>query len=317
MNNTILLGDIGGTNSRFALAEPGGRPEHVMVLANDDFPGPEAAIADFLRQAGVTAAAGVLAIAGPIDGDEIALTNRAWRFRLSELGAALKLSPLRAINDFESIAWAVPVLSAEDVRPIGPARPAAAGAKAVCGPGTGLGAAALVPVGHSWRVIASEGGRSSFGAASAEEEPVFARLRELAGHVSAETVLSGPGIARLHRALHPGSEPVASETIVERARDGDTRARMTVDLFVRLLGRFAGDLALTFKATGGVYLTGGLGSGLGELLDAVVFRRAFEAHPPYQALLAGVPAYVITAPQPGLLGCAVYAAHMLQEGTPR
>lgn len=313
MEPTFLLADIGGTNSRFALAHPGGRPERLVLLENNDFTGPEAAIACFLRQTAAAPTAGVLAIAGPIDGDDIALTNRAWRFRLSELARALDLFPLAALNDFEAIAWAVPGLAGTDLRAIGPTVAPAAGTKVVCGPGTGLGAAALVPLRDSWHVIATEGGHASFGAADGDEEPVFARLREIAAHVSAETVLSGPGIVRLHGALHPGCEPLASETILERARDGDHATRATVDLFVRLLGRFAGDLALTFKATGGVYLTGGLGCGLGELLDAAVFRRAFEAHPPYEALLAGIPSFVITETQPGLLGCAVYATQMLLQ----
>jgi glucokinase len=313
MKHTILLADIGGTNSRFAVAQPGGRPEHIAVLANNDFARAESAIAHFLQQTNTKPTAGVLAIAGPIDGDEVALTNRAWRFRLTELGRAFDLSPLAALNDFEAIAWAVPGLSAADLRVVGPVLPPGPGPKVVCGPGTGLGAAALVPLRGDWHVVPGEAGHCSFGPASRDEEEVFARLREATGHVSAETILSGPGILRLHAALHPGGAPLSSEAILARAAAGDVAARSTVATFVRLLGRFAGDLALTFKATGGVYLTGGLGCGLGELLDAALFRRAFEAHPPYQALLAAMPTFVITDPQPGLLGCSVYAKHMLRE----
>src|SRR5205085_4678665 len=111
----------------------------------DVFAGPAAAIEHFLQTTGARPLSGVMAIAGPIDGDNIALTNRAWRFRLSELAGAFGFSALEAINDFEAVAWAVPGLAEEDVRPIGPGCTPSAGAKVVCGPGTGLGAAALLP----------------------------------------------------------------------------------------------------------------------------------------------------------------------------
>ncbi len=309
----VLLADLGGTNSRFGLCRSGGCPEHVVVVANDGHAGAEAAISRFLAETGARPECGVLAVAGPIDGDVIALTNRAWEFRLSDIARAFGLSFLKAINDFEAVAWSVPGLGRDGIRPVGDGGEPGSGAKAVCGPGTGLGAAALVPADGSWQVVPSEGGHVSFGPAAADEEAVFARLREATGCVSAEMILSGPGLARLHQALHPGCDPMVSEAIVAGARGGDRLAAATVALFVRLLGRFAGDLALTFKATGGVYLTGGLGCGLGDLLDAVAFRRAFELHPPHQALLAAIPTFAITHPQPGLLGCAVYAERMLRR----
>jgi glucokinase len=311
---SILLADLGGTNSRFALAAPGAPPESIASLASDAFPGPAAAIAHFLKETGARPIAGVLAVAGLVEGDAIALTNRDWVFRLSELAREFGLSRLRALNDFEAVAWAVPGLGPGGARPIGPACAAGIGAKVVCGPGTGLGVAALVPADGSWRVVASEGGHVALGAATTEEEPVFARLREMtAGSVSAEMILSGPGLMRLHHAMHPGAAPLVSEAIVMGAQAGEKEASETVALFVRLLGRFAGDLALTFKATGGVYLTGGLGCGLGALLDPDIFRGAFETHPPYNALLARIPTFVMTDEQPGLMGCAMYAQRMLRE----
>lgn len=311
---TILLADLGGTNSRFALATPGGRPQSIACLANGPFAGPAAAIAHFLKETGARPVAGVLAVAGPVDGDAIALTNRDWAFRLSELKREFGLSRLRALNDFEAVAWAVPGLGPGGARPIGPVSAAGTGVKVVCGPGTGLGVAALAPAEGSWGVVASEGGHIAFGAAATEEEPVFARLRDMTGgQVSAEMILSGPGLVRLHQALHPGVAPSVSEAIVMGAQADEKEASETVTLFVRLLGRFAGDLALTFKATGGVYLTGGLGCGLGALLDSAIFRGAFEAHPPHSRLLAGIPTFVMTDEQPGLMGCAMFAQHMLRE----
>jgi glucokinase len=178
--------------------------------------------------------------------------------------------------------------------------------KVVLGPGTGLGVAALVPAGGRWQAVASEGGHVTFGPCSGDEEPVFARMR-VQGPGSAEAVLSGPGIARLHRAMHAGTAALAPRDIAARALAGDPRATATIRLFTRLLGRFAGDAALTFKATGGVYISGGVARRLGPLLDGEIFRTAFEAHPPYEEMLKAIPTFVVTYEQPGLLGCAALA----------
>jgi glucokinase len=308
---TVLVADIGGTTCRFAIIGPQGRPDRVIRFPNRDIPDMAAAIARYMGEAGVRPHAGVLAVAGPVDGDEIVLTNRGWRFRVEDLRMRLGFSQLFALNDFAAVAWALPALRAEDVAAIGPAIEAGAGAKVACGPGTGLGLAALIPEDHAWRVLASEAGHVSFGPANAEEEPVFARLRAIAGAVSAETVLSGPGLTLLHGALHPDAGSLSSEEILARAKEGDAASRATVMMFVRLLGRFAGDMALVFKA-GAVYLAGGVGEGLASLMDAREFRRAFEAHRPYQQLLATVPTFRITERTPGLIGCAVYAAQAMK-----
>ena len=136
---------------------------------------------------------------------------------------------------------------------------------------------------------------------------MFARLREECGAVSAEMVLSGPGLLRLAGALHPERGYREPETIIAHAHSGDPQAQAITRLFVRLLGRFAGDMALAFKALGGVYITGGLACALGPLLDEPQFRAAFEAHPPHQTLLQTIPTQLITYDQPGLIGCAALA----------
>ncbi len=312
--SSVLLADIGGTYSRFALADANGRPEQIAVFANDDIASLDVAIRSYLADTKVQPRTAVLAVAGPVDGGEIVLTNRAWRFRLDDLAHTLGVTRIKAVNDFEAVAWALARLDDNDVRRLGrgdtAARPDCA--KVVLGPGTGLGVAALVPVADGWQAVPSEGGHVSFSAASAEEEPIFTRLRgEAPG--SAETVLSGPGIARLHAAMHPGVTPIPPRTITAQALAGDASAQATIRFFTRLLGRFAGDVALTFKALGGVYITGGVVRRLGPLLDDEIFRAAFEAHPPYQALLKETPTYVITFEQPGLLGCAALAALMARH----
>ena len=319
-----LLADIGGSKSRFALANSAGRPERILVIDNDAVAGIAGAVARYLDETGARPGAATMAIAGPIDGEEVALTNRAgWRFRRAELARRFGFTQLSVLNDFEAIAWALPRLGAADTRPLGPVSRGRGrnGVKLVLGPGTGLGVAALFPSGRRWHVLASEGGHAAFGPAAADEVEPFARMREQCGAVSAECVLSGPGLVRLAHALQPGGDrllgPCAGgesraspEAIVSGALAGEPVAAAAALLFVRLLGRFAGSLALTFKALGGVYIAGGVASGLGALLDRPAFREAFEAHPPHQALLATIPTVLVTCPEPGLLGCAAAAEHL-------
>ena len=305
-----LLADIGGSKSRFALASSAGRPERILMIDNDTAADLEAAVARYLEETGARPQTATFAVAGPIDGEEVALTNRSWRFRRGEFARRFGFSQLRVLNDFEAIAWALPCLGAADTRPLGQPAARRDGVKVVLGPGTGLGVAALLPADGRWRVVASEGGHASFGPQAADEIDVFARLRDQCGTVSAETVLSGPGLVRLARALDPQAACHASETIVASALAREPSAQAATRLFVRLLGRFAGGLALTFKALGGVYLTGGVASGLGPLLDEPQFRSAFEAHPPHAALLETIPTLLVTCEEPGLIGCAAVALTM-------
>jgi glucokinase len=300
----VLIADIGGSTSRFGLAISGQRPQQIVVVSNATFATIEAAIAQYLEHAGVRPATAILAVAGPISGDEVALTNRTWRFHIQELAAHFGFSRLRVVNDFEALAWALLGLCAADLRPIGSAATPSEGVKIVLGPGTGLGVAALVPTGDAWNVLPSEGGHVSFGPGPREEGAVFERLWQECGHVSAEMVLSGAGLHRLYRAVNGGASLPDPETIVAMAKAGDPLARATTSLFIRLLARFAGDLALAFKATGGVYLAGGVITAIAAMLDDAQFRKAFETHPPHQALLARIPTYLITCSEPGLLGCA-------------
>jgi len=307
----VLVADIGGTTTRFALAYPGCELHAISVVVHDTASTFEAAIERYLQQNQIRPHAAVLAIAGPLGGDEIALTNRPWRFRLSGLKATFGFAHVRAINDFEAQAWAVLQQNC-DVRPLGPALAPSRAPKVVLGPGTGLGVAGIVPLeAGGWHVIATEGGHISFGPARPDEDALFARLRERHGPLSAETLLSGPGLERLYAALNSDGPPLASHEIVRRAEAKDRAARACIDLFVRLLGRFAGDAALMFKAVGGVYVAGGVGVGIAGFMDVATFRAAFEAHPPYAELIATIPTFVVTCQEPGLIGSAAFAEQWL------
>jgi glucokinase len=294
----ILLADIGGTNSRFAVAGAYGRPEQIVIIENNSVANLEMAIETYLAQTGLRPRAAVLAVAAPTDGgEEVVLTNRRWRFRCSELALRFGFSSLRVLNDFEAIAWALLRLSAGDARPLGKSLSPCDGVKVVLGP--------------HFHVVASEGGHASFGPQTPDESEIFARLAAAHGRVSAETILSGPGLLRLLRAIDPQTACETPEAVAAAALAREASAQAAARLFVRLLGRFAGGLALTFKAIGGVYVAGGVASRLGPLLDEELFRTAFEAHPPYERLLSTIPTLLMNRTEPGLLGCAALAGEMI------
>jgi glucokinase len=306
-----LLADIGGTHSRFAFVGRNGRPDRIVSWDNDRFGRLEDAVAAYLSEHSDKPEAAVIGVAGIAKGRDITLTNRDWHFNLDKLGQRFGLSRVEAINDFEAQAWSLGVVERDEVRYLGPEKPAAGGARAILGPGTGLGVAALVPVGKGWQAVASEGGHVRFGAAEKDEEPIFARLLQHEP-ISAEKVVSGSGLPRLHAAVNPGATLDNAAEIVAAAQAGDAAARATIKFFVRFLGRFAGDVALMFKALGGVYITGGVTARLGGLLDEKILRAAFEAHPPYDEILRSIPTLTITAAHPGLIGCAAFAKAMQQ-----
>jgi glucokinase len=290
-----------------ALATATGPPDRIEVIDNDTVADLETAVAQYLKHTGEIPTAATFAVAGPIQGEEVALTNRSWRFRRGEFAKRFGLSEFRVVNDFEAVAWALPRLTAAETRRLGAPPLRSGGVKVVLGPGTGMGVAALLQGDGPSFAVASEGGHVSFGPYTSEEDDLFARLRQQYGPISAETLLSGPGLLRIARALHPTRSYGVAESIVTDAHAGDAAAQEITHVFVRLLGRFAGDVALTFKAIGGVYIMGGVASGLGTMLDTPEFRYAFEQHPPYEELLAQIPTLLMTCREPGLIGCAALA----------
>jgi glucokinase len=310
MTYDVLIADIGATNSRFAIAGADGRPTRMVKFRGDEVASLESAISRYLDEVSALPQTAVLALAAPVEGDAVTMTNRRWSFRLSEVAKRFGWRAVHAVNDFEAAAWGLERLSPDDARPLGPQIEGARGPRVVFGPGTGLGVAALVPTGSGAQVIPAEGGHVCFGSASDEEEPVFARLRREHGFVSAEAVLSGPGLERLHRAMHGTEKKLSAAEIVEGAHRGEAASRATVKMFVRLFGRFAGDLALMFRATGGVYAAGGVARRIDFFLDAPSFRAAFENHPPYMDVLRTIPTSLITFDEPGLLGCIALAERM-------
>lgn len=295
----ILLADIGGTKTRLALGR-GGRLGKIKSLFNDGVPDLQELLARELAAAGKNRPTmAVLAVAGPVDGDHVALTNRAWSFSQAKLKRGLKLKRLIVVNDFVAVAHALPVLKAKDLVRIRGGRDKKDGSLLACGPGTGFGVAALIRAAPVPAVLASEAGHMMLGPATADEVEIFARLSEPKPLV-VENLLSGPGIARLHRAL--SGQSLTSDQVITNAKVGHAEALRTVEAFLRILGRVAGDLALAFDARGGVYIAGGVGRALAPLFSNSPFRKAFEDRPTYRDRLVAIPVYVIAHPSPELLG---------------
>ncbi len=310
-----LVADIGGTNARFALQHPGARAGAAVVLRCADHADIETAVRAALERAEPAAAPrhAAIAVAAPVTGDRIDMTNHPWAFSQRGLRQALGLERLVVVNDFTAIALAVPRLEADDRRQVGGGAPVVDAPVAVIGPGTGLGVSGLVPTDGGWTPVAGEGGHVDLAPANAREIALLERLQRRFDHVSLERVLSGPGLVNLYRAVAEidGAAPAddaalpTAEQITERARRGVCPlCDESVATFCALLGAAAGDLALTLGARGGVYIAGGIVPKLGPAFDEERFRQRFEAKGRFAAYLAPIPTYVITEARPALIGLA-------------
>ncbi|MBB4915505.1 glucokinase [Streptosporangium saharense] len=309
-----LVADVGGTNARFGLVtEPGAAPEAVAVLAGADHEGLPEAVAAYLAEhaGGVQPGAACIAIAGPVEGDRYRLTNAGWSGSVHALGIPNAV----LLNDFEALAASLPHLGGDDLVSLG-GPPPSHGIKAVLGPGTGLGVGGLVPAAEGWVPIPGEGGHATVPVLDERDHEIVRALRsEGLDHVVAEHLLSGPGLTRLHRALalvHGTDAPrLPAADIV--ARMDDSLCAETVEVFCCMLGTFAGNVALTLGARGGVYLGGGvLPRMVGRVLSSD-FRRRFESAPMLNDYLSGIATNLIVAPQPALVGAAAWLSQRLSN----
>ncbi|MFG1295275.1 glucokinase [Xanthobacter variabilis] len=312
MAPNVLIADIGGTTTRIARSGADGVPFDVRVETNDSYVSAEELIGAYLDDlTGEAPRAAVLAVAGPVEGDDIRLTNRDWHFSRSALGAAFDLKRVEVINDFAAFAHGVPQLGREDLLAVGVGRAAAGRPRLVCGPGTGFGTALILTRESGYDVLPSEAGHMRFGAVATDEARIIAHMVRDLGPVVVEHVLSGGGLVRMHRILT--GEQLSSHAIIKAAANGQQSEKESCAVFLRVLGRVLGDLTLAFEALGGVYVGGGLGRALAPLFTESPFRAAFEDHPPYGERLAQVPVHVVTHAAPGLLGTARLGRRLLQE----
>ncbi len=308
MKSPVLIVDMGGTSTRFARAR-GGRLEAVHTLANDEFGDVFDLFSAVTKQFHPWKPAScVLAVAAPVDSDHVLMTNRAWSFSQRELRQEFRIARMLVVNDFVAVANSLPLLKKAELFEAGGSRADHRRTALVCGPGTGFGSAALLKGKNRVQAIASESGHMRLGAATTEEMKFIEEISKETGPVVVEHILSGAGLARLHRAL--SGEQASSETIISAAHEGSVSARSTIDAFLRLFGRIAGDLALAFDARGGVFIAGGVGRSLGPFIPNSPFRAAFENHPPYQTRLAVIPTSIIIHRYPGLLGAMRLASEL-------
>jgi len=312
MTRPALIGDIGGTNARFALVTPGGfAPHDILALPCADYPGLVEAVRDYLTRVGATGEQtpreACLAFACPIRGDRVSMTNNHWAFSRAEAQTALGLTLFKVINDFTAQALGVPHLPEADLVEVQPGEAIPHAARLVIGPGTGLGVAGLFPGRHAWIPLPTEGGHVTFAPTDEREQNLLRHFRNRYGRVSVERLLCGQGLLDLYLAhcSLKGANPVyATPAEVTAAADSDPLARDTLLRFLKILGDVCGDAALTMGARGGVTLCGGILPRLREWLPASRFREAFAAKGRMGTYTAAIPVHLVIAPWTGLLGAA-------------
>jgi glucokinase len=312
---TWLVGDIGATHARFGLVSPDGTLLHSRTLADEDYPAIDDAIAAFLAERGALPMPrqGAIAIASPITGDRIAMTNHPWSFSVLALRSRFGFDRLEVINDFTALALALPRLTPQDRLMVGGGTAVIGAPIGVLGPGSGLGVSGLVASGSGWVALTGEGGHATMAPATDRESAVLDCMRRHFDHVSAERALSGPGLVNLYNTLAelhgvPAQGFTAAQITDLAIRAADPLCVETTRMFCAMLGTMAGNLALTLGARGGVYIGGGIVPRLGQTFVQSPFREGFEAKGRFQAYLAAIPTFVVTHPLPAFLGCAALLA---------
>ena len=310
-SETWLVADVGATNARFGLVSPKSVVLHTRTLAVADHPTIADAVTAFLggRAALPMPHQGAIAIASAITGDRVAMTNHPWSFSISALKSLLDFHRLEVINDFTALALALPRLEPEYRLQVGDGTPAGGAPLGVLGPGTGLGVSGLIPTGTGWIPLAGEGGHATMAPATARESAVLDRMRQHFDHVSAERVLSGPGLVNLYNTLAaldgvPSRGYTAAQITDPRTSAADPICAETTSLFCAMIGTMASNLALTLGARGGIYIGGGIVPRLGQRFAQSPFRTRFEAKGRFREYLATIPTWVVTHPLPAFLGCA-------------
>lgn len=320
----LLIGDIGGTNARFALAhvrKPGFFNE--LTLSCADYETAEQGIADYLQRSGITAPDIIcLAAAGPVIDDCIRLTNNTWVIDGGLLRQKFPSASIRLLNDFEAIAHSIPVLGENDTAAIGVVPSDLEGKThftlGVLGPGTGLGLGGLIGRAGGVFPVVGEGSHAGFAPETRMQLKVLKQLRQRYDRVTDERLVSGPGLENIYWALRKihskPDEPIPAAEIFSRvlARE-DAIAEESVQLFFETLGQLAGNLALSLSAYDGIYLAGGIVKRYPDLLKASGFRAGFENKGRHRRLMERVPTLLILHPQPGLLGASYCARELTRD----
>ncbi len=306
-----LVGDIGGTNARFAMQLSKGSPiSEPIALPCSEFPGPAEAIQKYLELTGLPKPNwAALAFATAISGDILAMTNNHWKFSIRELGNKLAVSNLRILNDFTALALSLPVLRTEDLMTVGTGSPMSGKAIGLIGPGTGLGVSGLFPNPLGFTPIEGEGGHMTMPAFNEREAELIRLAKKRFSHLSAERLLTGSGLSLLYEVIAEANgvshQSLPAHEISQRGVEGTCPlCKETIDTFCAMLGTVAADVALVLGARGGIYIGGGIIPKLGDYFVTSPFRTRFEEKGRFSSYLANIPTWVIRAPWPGLMGAA-------------
>jgi glucokinase len=310
----IFVCDTGGTNVRFALkGAPDAPLGEAVHLKTHEYPGLAEATEAAAAQLGDRPRSVIACGAGPVDRRTLKLTNAPWLMDGPKVAQAVGLDQGLLLNDFEAQALSLPAIPDQWARRIGPLGFSGGGPQVILGPGTGLGVAALVEAAGRHTPLASEACHTDFGPIDDEEAAIWPHLERVHGRITTESVMAGPGLVRLHAArlasLGKPPEGLDAPAIVDRAhqnRAGEEAA--TISLYWRIIARFAGDMGVTFVATGGVTLSGGVLPRILDLLDEKAFRAAFEAKAPVDAMARRIPTRLVTHVDAVLVGMAAIAA---------
>lgn len=308
---TNFVADVGGTNIRLAQID-NGKLSHIRKYLCNDYPTITAAIQQYFAEfSALTFQSGCLGVACPVTGDSISMTNNHWQFSIDKLQADLGLEWLGVINDFTAVAYAVTVLDDEQTFKVGPGSANKLENIAVFGPGTGLGVKHLTYSQKQWLALDGEGGHVDFAPVDDIDIAILHFLTKKLGHASAEEVMSGRGLVHIYQAIaqHKGKDAVLEEAadITEQALEGSCSLCVdTLKQFCKILGSFAGNLALNLGTRGGVYIGGGIAPRFTNFIKDSDFRKRFEAKGRFRDYVANIPTFIITEPDHGLIGAMAY-----------
>ena len=325
--NHFLACDVGGTKTLLRISAAGeGEPLLQKSYPSADYTGLAEMLDDFLREAGTSSvAAACFALAGPVSGRRVKLTNLPWEVDADALAARFAIPRISLINDFEAVGHGIAVLQPDDLLTLQPGAPQAQGVRVVVGAGTGLGVAWLSWQDGGYAVHPSEGGHMDFAPADATQYALLQHLQQHHGHVSYERIVSGPGLVAIFEFLRdsgrgsPSAQLIAAmgegdaaEALTRFAQQGDEPiAQIALDLFVRVYGAFVGNLALIALPRGGIYVAGGIAAKIAATMQRGDFMRAFHDKGRYTGLIETLPLHIVTNPQIGLLGASLAARRMI------
>ena len=316
-----LLADIGATHARFALETAPGTFQSVQVLNCDDYAGIESLLHAYLgSHPDLKLNHAALAIANPIDGDQVKMTNRDWSFSIEAVRRALNFHTLLIVNDFTALAMSLPGLSASDRMQVGGGTPVSNAVIGLLGPGTGLGVSGLIPTADGFVTLGSEGGHVNFAPGDEREMAILQYAWKEWPHVSAERLISGPGLELIYRALAQRNQLLvaarsAQDILRSALEHRDALSLETLECFCGMLGGISANLAVTLGAFGGIFIGGGIVPRMGEWFASSSFRARFEAKGRFSSYLARIPTYVIITPNPAFKGVAAILSEHLRGRT--